>query len=94
MAASIVGLQTITTLHLSSLTLANPQEGHRSVQFRSSNRGCRWKAMVQQQMYQGASTAYAKEMERLSAKESLLLSFKDSGVLNPWLVEKQQNCNV
>lgn len=28
---------------------------------------------------QGASATYAKEMERLSAKESLLLAFKDSG---------------
>ncbi|KAI4371265.1 hypothetical protein MLD38_019526 [Melastoma candidum] len=28
---------------------------------------------------QGAPAAYAKEMERLSAKESLLLAFKDSG---------------
>ncbi|GFY93611.1 plastid-lipid associated protein PAP [Actinidia rufa] len=36
------------------------------------------RAMVQQGV-QGASAAYAKEMERLSAKESLLLAFKDSG---------------
>ncbi|KAI7997767.1 hypothetical protein ACSBR2_034002 [Camellia fascicularis] len=35
------------------------------------------KAMVQ--TVQGASATYAKEMERLSAKESLLLAFKDSG---------------
>lgn len=32
-----------------------------------------------QQSYQGASANYAKEMERLSAKESLLLAFKDAG---------------
>ncbi|XP_078443188.1 putative plastid-lipid-associated protein 13, chloroplastic [Wolffia australiana] len=38
-----------------------------------------FRAMAQQQTYQGASAAYAKEMERLSAKESLLLAFKDSG---------------
>ncbi|KAL5141959.1 putative plastid-lipid-associated protein 13, chloroplastic [Glycine soja] len=38
--------------------------------------GCR--AMVQQAV-QGAPAAYAKEMERLSAKESLLLAFKDAG---------------
>ncbi|PIA48590.1 hypothetical protein AQUCO_01400878v1 [Aquilegia coerulea] len=36
------------------------------------------RAMVQQ-TYQGASANYAKEMERLSAKESLLLALKDSG---------------
>lgn len=30
--------------------------------------------MVQQAAVQGASAAYAKEMERLSAKESLLLA--------------------
>ncbi|KAI3867995.1 hypothetical protein MKX03_035211 [Papaver bracteatum] len=40
------------------------------------NGSCR--AMVQQ-TFQGASGNYAKEMERLSAKESLLLAFKDSG---------------
>ncbi|KAJ6793250.1 putative plastid-lipid-associated protein 13, chloroplastic [Iris pallida] len=40
------------------------------------------RAMVQQQeqqSYQGAQATYAKEMERLSAKESLLLAFKDAG---------------
>ncbi|KAI3984287.1 hypothetical protein MKX01_011241 [Papaver californicum] len=40
------------------------------------NGSCR--AMVQQ-TFRGASGNYAKEMERLSAKESLLLAFKDSG---------------
>uniref|UniRef100_A0A5B7ACX9 Putative plastid lipid-associated protein n=1 Tax=Davidia involucrata TaxID=16924 RepID=A0A5B7ACX9_DAVIN len=39
-------------------------------------RVCR--AMVQQTV-QGASATYAKEMERLSAKDSLLLAFKDAG---------------
>ncbi|KAG8367945.1 hypothetical protein BUALT_Bualt16G0125400 [Buddleja alternifolia] len=43
---------------------------------RRISRKCR--AMVQQTV-QGASAAYAKEMERLSAKESLLLAFKDAG---------------
>ncbi|XP_039131521.1 probable plastid-lipid-associated protein 13, chloroplastic isoform X1 [Dioscorea cayenensis subsp. rotundata] len=38
-----------------------------------------WRAMVQQQSTQGASVSYAREMERLSAKESLLLAFKDAG---------------
>ncbi|KAL4571625.1 hypothetical protein LXL04_018388 [Taraxacum kok-saghyz] len=37
------------------------------------------RAMVQQTAVQGASATYAKEMERLSAKESLLLAFKDAG---------------
>ncbi|OIW06263.1 hypothetical protein TanjilG_19942 [Lupinus angustifolius] len=32
-----------------------------------------------QQAVQGPQAAYAKEMERLSAKESLLLAFKDAG---------------
>ncbi|KAM1079381.1 hypothetical protein FF1_014217 [Malus domestica] len=36
------------------------------------------RAMVQQAV-PGATAAYAKEMERLSAKESLLLAFKDAG---------------
>ncbi|CAH9117656.1 unnamed protein product, partial [Cuscuta europaea] len=40
-------------------------------------RTCR--AMVQQTVQGGASAAFAKEMERLSAKESLLLAFKDAG---------------
>ncbi|XP_062075008.1 probable plastid-lipid-associated protein 13, chloroplastic [Humulus lupulus] len=43
----------------------------------------RWRltcrAMVQHAVQGGAPIAYAKEMERLSAKESLLLAFKDSG---------------
>ncbi|TKY53256.1 plastid-lipid-associated protein 13 [Spatholobus suberectus] len=58
----------------SPLTLSQPQ--------RVSSR--RWRclrvcrAMVQQTV-QGAPAAYAKEMERLSAKESLLLAFKDAG---------------
>ncbi|XP_014510974.1 probable plastid-lipid-associated protein 13, chloroplastic isoform X2 [Vigna radiata var. radiata] len=56
----------------SSLTLAVPQRAST----RRSFRVCR--AMVQQAV-QGAPAAYAKEMERLSAKESLLLAFKDAG---------------
>lgn len=40
--------------------------------------GGRWRAMVQQQQqtYQGSAGVYAKEMERLSAKESLLLAVR------------------
>ncbi|KAG5252784.1 plastid-lipid-associated protein [Salix suchowensis] len=49
----------------------------------SGYRGIRWRmactAMVQQAVQGGAPATYAKEMERLSAKESLLLAFKDSG---------------
>ncbi|KAK1386695.1 putative plastid-lipid-associated protein 13, chloroplastic [Heracleum sosnowskyi] len=37
------------------------------------------RVMMVQQPVQGASATYAKEMERLSAKESLLLAFKDAG---------------
>ncbi|KAI9154264.1 hypothetical protein LWI28_023531 [Acer negundo] len=45
---------------------------------RRTRRQLRCRCMVQQAV-QGAPAAYAKEMERLSAKESLLLAFKDSG---------------
>ncbi|XP_020082492.1 probable plastid-lipid-associated protein 13, chloroplastic isoform X1 [Ananas comosus] len=42
--------------------------------------GARWRAMVQQQQtFQGPAASYAREMERLSAKEALLLAFKDAG---------------
>ncbi|KAH7554279.1 hypothetical protein JRO89_XS12G0153300 [Xanthoceras sorbifolium] len=47
--------------------------------YRSTRRKLKCRAMVQQQAVQGAAATYAKEMERLSAKESLLLAFKDSG---------------
>jgi len=53
----------------SSLTLSAPQRAST----RRSFRVCR--AMVQQAV-QGAPAAYAKEMERLSAKESLLLAVR------------------
>ncbi|XP_057783034.1 probable plastid-lipid-associated protein 13, chloroplastic [Salvia miltiorrhiza] len=43
---------------------------------RKVSRKCR--AMVQETV-QGPSAIYAREMERLSAKESLLLAFKDAG---------------
>ncbi|KAL3623789.1 putative plastid-lipid-associated protein 13, chloroplastic [Castilleja foliolosa] len=48
-------------------------------------RKCR--AMVQQGV-QGSSAAYAKEMERLSAKESLLLAFKDAGGFGAFVTGK------
>ncbi|XP_028777620.1 probable plastid-lipid-associated protein 13, chloroplastic isoform X2 [Neltuma alba] len=46
--------------------------------YRSLGRISVCRAMVQEAV-QGAPAAYAKEMERLSAKESLLLAFKDAG---------------
>ncbi|XP_052175187.1 probable plastid-lipid-associated protein 13, chloroplastic [Diospyros lotus] len=65
------------------LSIAIFPENGRKIFIRRKIRGkvqefgiCR--AMVQQAV-QGASAAYAKEMERLSAKESLLLAFKDAG---------------
>lgn len=45
--------------------------------FKDGGNFCR--AMVQQETVQGPSAAYAREMERLSAKESLLLALKDAG---------------
>ncbi|KAH9673934.1 putative plastid-lipid-associated protein 13 [Citrus sinensis] len=48
------------------------------------------KAMVQQAV-QGAPAAYAKEMERLSAKESLLLAFKDAGGFEALVAGKTTN---
>ncbi|KAL6540445.1 putative plastid-lipid-associated protein 13, chloroplastic [Orobanche minor] len=62
--------------------LQNNRENGSSGKFISGGRrrrNCRkFRAMVQQ-VVQGSSAAYAKEMERLSAKESLLLAFKDAG---------------
>nr|AFN53640.1 putative RE-encoding protein [Linum usitatissimum] len=57
----------------STTGVARTTVGRQKVRLRMS---CR--AMVQQTV-QGAPAAYAKEMERLSAKESLLLAFKDAG---------------
>lgn len=60
--------------------LENPVRNGRFCEFsrakRKLSRKCR--AMVQQAV-QGPSASYAREMERLSAKESLLLAFKDAG---------------
>ncbi|KAI3446420.1 hypothetical protein Pfo_003085 [Paulownia fortunei] len=62
------------------LFLQNNYKNESYTKFRSGKRKfCRkCRAMVQQTV-QGPSAAYAKEMERLSAKESLLLAFKDAG---------------
>ncbi|KAJ0987104.1 hypothetical protein J5N97_005460 [Dioscorea zingiberensis] len=63
--------------------LARFPEGRQSL---NHLRGCRrrdgggcWRAMVQPPTMQGASATYAREMERVSAKESLLLAFKEAG---------------
>ncbi|XP_065857281.1 probable plastid-lipid-associated protein 13, chloroplastic [Euphorbia lathyris] len=54
---------------------------------RRINRRMPFIAMVQQAV-QGAPATYAKDMERLSAKESLLLAFKDSGGFDALLTGK------
>ncbi|KAK9129017.1 hypothetical protein Syun_017814 [Stephania yunnanensis] len=60
-------------------------DGASGLSWRRRGGACR--AMVQQAV-QGASANYAKEMERLSAKESLLLAFKDSGGLESLVTGK------
>ncbi|MQL74260.1 hypothetical protein Taro_006621 [Colocasia esculenta] len=79
MALAVGGLVGAACLPPSSSVRIGVSEagGRVGVPLRRRGGGCR--AMVQQQTYQGASATYAKEMERLSAKESLLLAFKDSG---------------
>lgn len=63
----------------SRISFARPAESaRRSSLGRPIRRRIAIRAMVQQGV-QGAPAAYAKAMERLSAKESLLLAFKDSG---------------
>ncbi|KAG9456682.1 hypothetical protein H6P81_001190 [Aristolochia fimbriata] len=50
-----------------------------SARFRQRKPKGRCRVTMEQEAVQGASAVYAKDMERLSAKESLLLAFKDSG---------------
>ncbi|XP_031281513.1 probable plastid-lipid-associated protein 13, chloroplastic isoform X2 [Pistacia vera] len=57
---------------------------------RKLRREFRCTAMVQQAV-QGAPATYAKEMERLSAKESLLLAFRDSGGFEALVTGKTTN---
>ncbi|RWW76678.1 hypothetical protein BHE74_00015212 [Ensete ventricosum] len=54
----------------------------------------RWTAMVQQQTFQGPSAAYAREMERLSAKESLLLAVSLSLSLSLVLIDAFLICSA
>ncbi|XP_077209867.1 putative plastid-lipid-associated protein 13, chloroplastic isoform X2 [Tasmannia lanceolata] len=80
---TFAGFRTIlpSSCHCSSSSFSSircPESG-RNLGFRRRNPTGVFRAMVQQQVVQGASATYAKEMERLSAKESLLLAFKDSG---------------
>ncbi|KAG8483746.1 hypothetical protein CXB51_023504 [Gossypium anomalum] len=56
-----------------------PDCNRRSSGNRISCRRTFCRAMVQQAVQGGAPATYAKDMERLSAKESLLLAFKDAG---------------
>ncbi|WCJ34009.1 Plastid-lipid associated protein PAP / fibrillin family protein [Euphorbia peplus] len=73
----------------SSSTYANNSliSALRRPEFRRRNRRMPFTAMVQQAV-QGAPATYAKDMERLSAKESLLLAFKDSGGFDALLTGK------
>ncbi|XVE61257.1 hypothetical protein DITRI_Ditri06bG0025200 [Diplodiscus trichospermus] len=56
-----------------------PEGDRRSSGDRRNRRRMANRAMVQQGVQGGAAATYAREMERLSAKESLLLAFKDAG---------------
>ncbi|KAK2651319.1 hypothetical protein Ddye_018808 [Dipteronia dyeriana] len=78
--SSLPAISTIrSTLSSSSITTTSLVILTRSPEYdRRTRRQLRCRCMVQQAV-QGAPAAYAKEMERLSAKESLLLAFKDSG---------------
>ncbi|MCD7456417.1 putative plastid-lipid-associated protein 13, chloroplastic [Datura stramonium] len=87
MATSIQNLVPPFSCRRPSYTSSFPSSSSPIAIFRGNNSGssrnarkmlrvCR--AMVEQTV-QGASSTFAKEMERLSAKESLLLAFKDAG---------------
>ncbi|XWS43239.1 hypothetical protein CRYUN_Cryun16bG0085600 [Craigia yunnanensis] len=56
-----------------------PKCDRRSSGDRRNRRKMACRAMIQQAVQGGSPATYAKEMERLSAKESLLLAFKDAG---------------
>ncbi|CAH2058409.1 unnamed protein product, partial [Thlaspi arvense] len=49
------------------------------------------RAMVQEAAVQGSPSVYAREMERLSAKESLLLALKDAGGFEALVTGKTTN---
>ncbi|EEF31660.1 probable plastid-lipid-associated protein 13, chloroplastic [Ricinus communis] len=81
MASVQTSLSAITWRSSPSFTSANATTSLVSFpRFTRENRKMTCKAMVQEAAaVQGAPATYAKAMERLSAKESLLLAFKDSG---------------
>ncbi|XP_047939139.1 probable plastid-lipid-associated protein 13, chloroplastic [Salvia hispanica] len=60
-----------------SYFLENSCKNESSAKFKTGKR--KIFGVVMRQTVQGPSAAYAKEIERLSAKESLLLAFKDAG---------------
>ncbi|KAK6945380.1 Plastid lipid-associated protein/fibrillin conserved domain [Dillenia turbinata] len=75
------GLRSCTSSNRLVLVTVFPESRRRSLRDWKIGRKTDFKvcrAVVQQNVL-GASAAYAKEMERLSAKEALLLAFKDSG---------------
>ncbi|XP_073001121.1 probable plastid-lipid-associated protein 13, chloroplastic [Typha latifolia] len=85
MAAALGNLRAVSPSLLVSPPSVTFGENRRAAGFRRrpwgggacSSGACR--AMVQQETFQGPAATYAREMERLSAKESLLLAFKDAG---------------
>lgn len=85
MASSVMNLHAPFSRYTSSFPPPSPFivsarvfPGNYNLRNSKKNSGiCR--AMVQQTVQGGASASFAKEMERLSAKESLLLAFKDAG---------------
>ncbi|GJW12611.1 probable plastid-lipid-associated protein 13, chloroplastic [Tanacetum coccineum] len=76
MVPSVSGLSSSSSVNCSSVIVVPMKFGNQNMKKIGKRYGfC--KAMVQQQnsaAAQGASATYAKEMERLSAKESLLLA--------------------
>lgn len=77
MAAALVVFRPISPSHDPSLPSVRSPENRHTAGFHRRRCGGglgRWRAMVQQQTFQGISASYAKEMERLSSKESLLLA--------------------
>lgn len=63
------------------LLLFGPRDGRLRLRLspRRPAAGCRCRATAQTSFQGGPAASYAREMERLSAKESLLLAFKDAG---------------
>ncbi|EOA27601.1 hypothetical protein CARUB_v10023741mg [Capsella rubella] len=81
-------------VRLGFLASASPSRGFIAVPvvkgWRSSCRRRGLRAMVQETV-QGSPSVYAREMERLSAKESLLLALKDAGGFEALVTGKTTN---